>query len=140
MDEHDEENEHANAPDGAQGGGDHVVNIDVNQISNAIADRMASARQHNIPIFRGAKNECPIKFIRNFERVARALRWSDASKREKFPNFLADAGEEFHYVQVECLPNADQPHSWNELKELFLNHFMRGDYRSHLTKELRARK
>ena len=117
-----------------------VTEVNVARVSNAIADRLVSARHHNIPIFTGAKGECPIKFIRKYERVAKALKWDESTKRDKFPNYLADAGEEFHYIYVDCPDDDDKPENWEALKKAFLDHFMRGDYKSHLSKELRSRK
>ena len=114
--------------------------VTVARMSNAIADRLVSARHHQIPVFSGAKNECPIKFIRTFERVAKALKWEDETKVDKFPNYLSGPGEEFYYINVDCVPETQQVVDWDDLKELFLNHFMRGDYKSHLTRELRAHK
>ena len=114
--------------------------VQVDQLSNAISAHLVSARHHNIPQFTGGKGDCPIKFIRIFERVAKALKWDDQAKRDKFPNYLTGAGEEFHYMFVDCVEDANKPGDWDELKGLFLNHFMRGDYKSHLSKELRNKR
>ena len=81
---------------------DEEMKVSVAQMSNAIADRLVSSRQHTIPIFSGAKGECPIKFMRIFERVGRALKWDGDTKMAKFPNYLSGAGEEFHYINVDC--------------------------------------
>jgi hypothetical protein len=124
--------------------------IDIEKMSAAIANTLASSRQHTIPIFSGGKNEDPIKFMRVFERVAKALKWDDRTKCDKFPAYLSGAGEDFHYLFVDCaLEKNDQhinddsyvkPENWNELKALFMNHFLNGNYKLHLTKELRNRK
>ena len=63
---------------------------------------------------------------------------------------MSGAGEEFHYIFVDCAHEADEeqtdhdfivkPEDWAQLRESFLNHFMRGDYKSHLSRELTARK
>ncbi len=89
-------------------------------------------------------------FMRVFERVAKALKWDDRTKCDKFPAYLSGAGEDFHYLFVDCaLEKNDQhithdssvkPENWNELKALFMNHFLNGNYKLHLTKELRNRK
>jgi hypothetical protein len=127
-----------------------LPHINVAQMSNAIANKLVSSRQHNISIFSGSKGEDPIKFLRIFERVGKALKWDEETKMDKLPNYLSDAAEEFHYMYVDCaLPKAEitegsdvnvKPESWNDLKACFLNYFLRGDYKAHLTKELRERK
>ena len=126
------------------------IKASVSQMSEAIADRLVSSRQHTIPIFSGAKGECPIKFMRIFERVGKALKWDWDTKMAKFPNYLSGAGEEFHYINVDCAHEGDEeqtdhdfirkPENWDQLRGRFLDHFMRGDYKSHLSRELRARK
>jgi hypothetical protein len=131
-------------------GAEAVPHINVTQMSNAIANRIASSRQHNIPFFSGSKGEDPIKFIRIFERVGKALKWDDTTMMDKLPNYLTDAAEEFHYMYVDCAVSEDEdnadpdlivkPSSWEALKKSFMNHFLRGDYKRHLTKELRERK
>ena len=120
--------------------GENDPNVTVAQMTNAIADRLVSARQHNIPIFNGAKDECPIKFMRAFERVAKALKWDDSTKMDKFPNYLSGPGEDFHYIFVDSAEEVAKPDCWDALKDEFLNHFMRGDYKSHLSRELGKRK
>jgi hypothetical protein len=76
--------------------------VDIEKMSAAIANTLASSRQHTIPIFSGGKNEDPIKFMRFFERVAKALKWDDMTKCDKFPAYLSGAGENFHYPFVDC--------------------------------------
>ncbi len=80
--------------------------MSVTQISYAIADNLASSKQHRIPVFSGNRDENPLKFVRVFLRVARALKWDDKTKVDKFPNHLSGAAEEWHYIKVECLTNS----------------------------------
>ena len=40
---------------------------------SAIASNLVSSKQHRIPIFNGKKDEDPIKFLRIFLQVAKAL-------------------------------------------------------------------
>ena len=80
------------------------------------------------------------EFLRVFERVAKSLKWDNDTKMDKFPNYLSGAGEEFHYIFYDCADASVKPVDWDDLKCLFLNHFMRGDYKSHFNKELRRRK
>ena len=122
----------------AEGEGPNEVLLE--ELSNKIASQVVTAHQHNIPILTGAKGDCLIKFIRCFERVTKALKWSDQDKMDKFSNYLTNAGEEFHYMLIDCAPDEAKPSNWDETKDSFLNHFMRGDYKSHLSKELRSRR
>jgi hypothetical protein len=52
----------------------NLPHINVTQISSAIALNLASSRQHHIPVFSGTRTEHPIKFLRTFERVSKALK------------------------------------------------------------------
>ena len=45
-------------------------------ITTAITNNLQSSRQYYIPTFSGSSNEDPIRFIRNFKRVADALSWN----------------------------------------------------------------
>ncbi len=75
--------------------------INIEKMSAAIANMLASSRQHTIPIFSGGKNEDPIKFMRVFERVAKALKWDDRTKCDKFPAYLSGAGEHFDSMSIQ---------------------------------------
>ena len=77
-----------------------IPEINVNQMSNAIASNLASTRQHHIPVFKGNKGDDPLKFLRTFERVGKALKWDDSSLLDKFPNYLAESAEEWYYINV----------------------------------------
>jgi hypothetical protein len=71
-------------------------------------------------------------------------------KMDKFPNYLSDSAEEFYYINVDCGADSDddesgpdtivKPKTYDELKTRFLSHFLRGDYKTHLMKELDKRK
>jgi hypothetical protein len=111
----------------------------ITKISAAIASNLVSSKQHRIPIFNGKKDEDPIKFLRIFLRVAKALKWDDPTKLDKFPNYLAGAAEEWHYIKIECI-SAVPAIDWDGLKKAFEQRFLRGDYKSHLMRELRERK
>jgi hypothetical protein len=79
-----------------------VPHINVTQMSDAIANRLASSRYHNIPFFSGSKGEDPIKFIRIFDRVGKSLKWDYTTMMDKYSNYLIDAAQEFHYTYVDC--------------------------------------
>jgi hypothetical protein len=107
----DDEENNALGAIGSSGGGigaETVPHINVTQMSNAIANRIASSRQHNIPFFSGSKGEDPIKFIRIFERVGKALKWDNTTMMDKLPNYLTFAAEEFHYMYVDCAVSEDE--------------------------------
>jgi hypothetical protein len=78
--------------------GSSAVNIE--KMGTAIANTLASSRQQTITIFSGGKNEDPIKFMRVLEKVAKALKWDDRTKCDKFPAYLSGAGEDFHYLWI----------------------------------------
>ncbi len=71
-------------------------------MSDAIANRLASSRYHNIPFFSGSKGKDPIKFIRIFDRVGKALKWDYTTMMDKLSSYLIDAAQEFHYIYVDC--------------------------------------
>jgi hypothetical protein len=77
--------------EGAAGAAANPPHINVTQMSAAIASNLASSRQHHMPVFSGTRTEDPIKFLRNFERVAKALKWDNTTKMDKFPNYLTDS-------------------------------------------------
>jgi hypothetical protein len=61
MDENNDNSNDDNADDS------DLPHIYFTQMSNAIANKLVSSRQHSIPIFSGSKGEDPIKFLRIFE-------------------------------------------------------------------------
>jgi hypothetical protein len=70
-----------------------------------------SSHQHHIPIFSGTRTEDPKKFLRTFERVAKALKWDNTMKMDKFPNYFFDSAEEFYYINVDCGSDSDDGES-----------------------------
>ncbi len=68
-------------------------------------------------------------------------------KMDKLPKYLTNAAEQWHYIYVDCAIAAAQatvgedeiivPKNWAELKDSFMNHFLRCDYKAHLMSELR---
>jgi hypothetical protein len=127
-------------------GGSNLPHINVNQMSNAIASNLA--RQYRIPVFGGSRTEDPINFLRTYERVAKALKWDAVTMLDKFPNYLSECAEEWFYVNFDCALDNDDPDDPEcvvkpkdyELKKRFLSHFLRGDYKQCLMKELSKRK
>jgi Cft2 family RNA processing exonuclease len=66
-----------------------------------------------------------------------------------FPNYLSECVEDLFYVNLDCALDSDDPYDpdcvvkpkdYNELKKRFLFHFLRGDYKQCLMKELSKRK
>ena len=72
----------------------------MNPISTAITNSLQSSRQYFIPTFSGSNAEDPVRFMKNFKRVADALSWNDEQKSLKFPTYLTGDAETFHYVNV----------------------------------------
>ena len=56
-------------------------------ISTAITN-LQSSRQYYIPTFSGTNTEDPIRFKRDFKRVADAFSWTDQQNLLKFPTDL----------------------------------------------------
>ena len=109
-------------------------------ITTAITNNLQSSRQYYIPTFSGSNTEDPVRFMRNFKRVADALSWNDEQKLLKFPTYLTGDAETFYYVNVDIVPETNKPSNFNTLEELFTNHFSKGDYKSHLMQILHDRK
>jgi len=117
-------------------------------IGSTLASNLVSSRQHYVESFNGKKDADPLKFLRQFNRVAKALKWDDdASKLAKFPNYLTEEADNWYYAYVDCLqknidiPNTPQPpNTFADLKDKFLKYFIRDDYKSHLMQVIRARK
>ena len=78
--------------------------------------------------------------MRNFKIIANALSWNDEQKLLKFPKYLTGDAEIFYYVNIDIVPEANKPSTFNALEEQFTNHFSRGDYKSHLMQILHDRK
>ena len=72
----------------------------MNPINTAITNSLQSSRQYFIPTFSGSNAEDPVRFMKNFKRVADALSWNDEQKSLKFPTYLTGDAETFHYVNV----------------------------------------
>ena len=109
-------------------------------ISTAITNSLQGSRQYYIPTFSGSNTEDPVRFMRNFKRIADALSWNDEQKLLKFPTYLSGDAETFYYVNVDIVPEDKKPSNFKILEELFTNHFSRGDYKSHLMQTLYERK
>ena len=109
-------------------------------ITTAITNNLQGSRQYYIPTFSGSNTEDPVRFMRNFKRIANSLSWNDEQKLLKLSTYLTGDAETFYYVNVDIVPETNKPSNFNALEELFTNHFSRGDYKSHLMQILHDRK
>lgn len=119
---------------------DNAQSVTAPVITNAIDSNFASARTPQIPKFKGERHEDAMLFVRKFERESAALRWNKDVMHAKFGIFLEDAAEQWFRVFVENAKDDEKPKAWDDLKAAFLSHFLNGNYRNYLMRQISERK
>lgn len=115
------------------------VNINIQDLSQQLILSLLNTSSMKISPFTGFdENVDIIKWLEDFEDIAEAQGWVNEVKMKKFPLYLRGVAKEFHKLYVK--DSSTPPSSWNELKTLFIESFIRIDYLTHLRQQLRTKK